>query len=160
MMNCKKRFTSYCTAIGFTVAAICGGCSRGPDPNRYVPSAELAQAAVEAALVDWQAGLPRGTINRLKVKVESIDNQRKKDQKLVGFEILGEVAQPGARGFAVRLTFQKETDNATVRYVVLGIDPLFVYRQEDFDLLNQWDHMMPDETGDGSNEERSVKSEE
>jgi hypothetical protein len=29
-----------------------------------------------------------------------------------------------------------------VRYLVHGIDPLYVYRQEDFDLLNHWDHMM------------------
>jgi hypothetical protein len=30
-----------------------------------------------------------------------------------------------------------------VRYIVLGIDPLFVFRQEDFDLLMHWDHHMP-----------------
>ena len=135
-------------AIGLTIAAFCCGCSPAPDPNRFVPASELAHAALEAVLVDWQARLPCGMVTRLPVQVYPIDNQRKKGQELAGFEILGEVAQPGVRCFAVRLKFQNSAEEAKVRYVVYGIDPLYVYRQEDFDLLNRWDHMMPGETGE------------
>ncbi len=143
MRDCRKRRAHRYAFVCAVAAMICSGCSHEPDANRYVPAADLARAAVEAVLVDWQAGLTNGPINRLKVKIESIDNQRKQGQKLAGFEILGEVTQPGARCFAVRLEFKNSSESSKVRYVVIGIDPLFVYRQEDFDLLNQWDHMMP-----------------
>ena len=142
-------------AAGLALAAICCGCARTPDPNRFVPAPELALAAVEAVLADWQAGLALGRIDRLAVTVEPIDNQRKKQQKLAGFEILGEVVSPGVRCFAVRLTYQDSVQEK-VRYVVLGINPLYVYRQEDFDLLNHWDHMMSDEP-DGKAQKDTVE---
>jgi hypothetical protein len=131
------------TALALAVAAFCCGCSRAPEADRFVPAAELARAALEAVLVDWQAGLPAEMIQRLSVQVYPIDNQRKKGEELAGFEILGEVPQPGVRCFAVRLKFHNSAEDAKVRYVVHGIDPLYVYRQEDFDLLNHWDHLMP-----------------
>ena len=141
MLNRNSR-SIYC---GLAVAAFCCGCTRAPDPNRFVPAPELARAALESVLADWQAGLPCGMIERLSVKVYPIDNQRKKGQELAGFEVLGEVSQPGVRCFAVRLKYQDKEEDVKVRYVVHGIDPLYVYRQEDFDLLNHWDHVMPAE---------------
>jgi hypothetical protein len=143
-------------AIGLAIAAFCCRCTRAPDPNRFVPAPELARAALEAVLDDWQAGLPCGMIERLSVKVYGVDNQRKKGQELAGFDVLGEIALPGVRCFAVRLKYQDQEEDAKVRYVVHGIDPLYVYRQEDFDLLNHWDHMMPAEeppSTDGTTQE-------
>ena len=139
------RIINRPAAIGLAVTAILCGCTSAPDPNRFVPAPELARAALEAVLADWQAGLPCDMIERLSVKVYPIDNQRQKGQELAGFEILGEITQPGVRCFAVRLRFQSSVDETKVRYVVHGIDPLYVYRQEDFDLLNHWDHVMPAE---------------
>ena len=144
-LHIKIRFINCHLAMSLAFAALCCGCSRAPDPNRFVPATELARAALEAVLVDWQAGLAVGRIDRLSVKIEPIDNQRKKGQELARFEILGEVPHAGVRCFAVRLRYHNTAVDDRVRYVVLGIDPLFVYRQEDFDLLNHWDHMMPQE---------------
>jgi hypothetical protein len=148
MLTCQTRCVAYRLAAILTVTAFCCGCSRAPDPNRFIPASEPARAALEAVLVDWQAGLPRGTIARLPMKVEPIDNQRKASQALAGFEILGEVPQQGVRCFVVRLKFRNSEVEEKVRYVVHGIDPLFVYRQEDFELLNHWDHMMPSQPGE------------
>lgn len=145
MLNCKDRIRARHVAACLALAAFSCGCSRPPDPNRFVPASEKARSALEAVLIDWKAGLPVGMIERLSVKVYPIDNQRKKGQVLAGFEILGEVPQPGVRCFAVLLKFLDSAQDAKVRYVVHGIDPLYVYRQEDFDLLNHWDHMMPGE---------------
>jgi len=150
MRICHNQVVSRRAAACLVIMVFCCGCPRAPDANRYVPAAELARGALQAVLSDWQAGRPVGPIDRLKVKVESIDNQRKPGQKLSGFEILGEVTQPGVRCFAVRLDFQNGTEPSKVRYVVLGIDPLFVYRQEDFELLNHWDHLMPAEQEDSA----------
>ena len=145
MVNCKARFITTSVVVGLAAAVVCCGCSRPPDPKRFIPAPEQARAALEAVLLDWQRGLPCGMIDRQSVKVFPIDNQRKKDQELSGFEVLGEVPRPDVRCFAVRLIYQHPSGTASVRYVVHGIEPLYVYRQEDFDLLNHWDHLMPAE---------------
>ncbi|HLJ10541.1 MAG TPA: hypothetical protein VKU82_05095 [Planctomycetaceae bacterium] len=126
------------------VALACSGCSRQSDPlEKFAPPADLARAAVEALLDDWKAGcLPR-PIDRLAVKVQVIDNQRKEGQRLDDFEILGEAPGEAARCFAVRLKLSRPESDEKVRYAVIGIDPLLVFRHEDLELLNHWDHLMP-----------------
>jgi len=148
LMRLRTHFAHGRTAMLVAVTALCCGCNSGERPadvstDRFIPSPGRAQAALEAVLVDWQAGRPREMIERLEVKVYPVDNQRKSGQDLDSFEILGEVPYSGARCFAVRLALSNPAQELKVRYVVLGIDPLFVYRQEDLDLLNHWDHMMP-----------------
>jgi len=143
-----SRSAQVRTAIIVAAAVLCCGCSSsvetaGVPTRRFIPSPEAAQAALEAVLADWQGGRPRELIERLEVKVFPIDNQRKPGQELDSFEILGEVPYEGARCFAVRLGLTHPAADQKVRYVILGIDPLYVYRQEDFELLNHWDHMMP-----------------
>ena len=59
-------------------------------------------------------------------------------QQLKAFEIVGEeTAASGSapRYFKVRLTLAKGPPQE-VRYVVVGIDPLWVYREKDFDSLS------------------------
>jgi hypothetical protein len=150
LLTWRTHFAYGRTAILVAVTALCWGCNSGETSNgvptdRYIPSPDRAQAALEAVLADWQAGRPREMIERLEVKVYPIDNQRKAGQELDSFEILGELPFTGARCYAVRLTLGNPAADQKVRYVILGIDPLYVYRQEDFDLLNHWDHMMPAE---------------
>jgi hypothetical protein len=135
-------------AIVVAAAVLCCGCSSsvetaGIPTRRFIPSPEVAQAALEAVLDDWRAGRPRELIKRLEVQVCPIDNQRKTGQELDNFEILGEVPYEGVRCFVVRLSLTHPAAEQKVRYVILGIDPLYVYRQEDFELLNHWDHVMP-----------------
>jgi hypothetical protein len=127
-------------------AAVCG-CARQPEPAKqsFTPPPELSRAALEAVLTDWQTGLPPGQIDRLPVTVQVIDQQRKEGQELEEFEILGEAPGSAPRCFAVRLKFRRPETEEKVRYVVIGIDPLWVFRQEDFDGLSHWDHAMPDD---------------
>jgi hypothetical protein len=124
-------------------AALCG-CARPPEAAKsFVPAPELARAALEAVLIDWQEGLPQGQIDRLSVTVKVIDQHRKEGQELEEFDILGEVPGSAPRCFAVRLKLRRPDADEKVRYVVIGIDPLWVFRQEDFDGLSHWDHAMP-----------------
>jgi hypothetical protein len=124
-----------------------GGCA--PEPavatKQFVPSSEGARAALAAVLEDWHAGLAPRHIDRLDVGVEVIDKQRKEGQELADFEILGEVPGEGGRCFAVRLVLRDPDAEFKARFVVVGINPLWVFRQEDYDLLNHWEHAMPDE---------------
>ena len=118
--------------------------------KKFVPSSQQAREAVAAVLEDWQAGKVPGTVDRLAVKVQTIDRQRKEGQGLSDFEILGEVPGEGARYIAVRLKLCDPDVEFKARFVVVGIDPLWVFRQEDYDLLNHWEHVMPEEQPSGS----------
>lgn len=120
--------------------ALCLGCSPEPPSakDRYVPAVELARQALQEVLIDWREGLAPGSIKRLAVGVEVVDKQRKKGQTLDEFEILGEAPGEGLRCFAVRVKLSGPAVEEKVRYVVIGIDPLWVFRLEDYEALNQW----------------------
>ena len=122
-----------------------------------MPASDLAHSALEAVLADWKAGLPPGPIDRLPVKVQITDNQRKPGQLLEDFEILGEVPGATARCFAVRLKLRDPVAEEKVRYAVFGIDPLWVFRQEDLEMLSHWEHPMPAEetAGDAPTDDTS-----
>ncbi|MSR59217.1 MAG: hypothetical protein EXS05_16500 [Planctomycetaceae bacterium] len=86
-----------------------------------------------------------------------VDHLQQVGRPLEAFEILGEVPGQAARCFAVRLRLSEPELEVRERYVVIGIDPLWVYRQEDYDLISHWDHVMPadsadDAKGDGAGE--------
>jgi hypothetical protein len=144
---------SACRAIFCLAAAATCGCARQPDtPKSFVPAPELSRAALEAVLIDWQTGLPPGQIDRLPVTVKVVDQHRKEGQELEEFEILGEAPGSAPRCFAVRLKLRRPEAEEKVRYVVVGINPLWVFRQEDLDGLSHWDHAMP---GDPTSDEQS-----
>ncbi len=155
----RRRRQALCLAM----AVVFIGCAREPDPfQRYVPASDLARSAIDAALSDWQAGKAPGLIDRLAVKVHVSDSQRKARRRLEEFEILGEVPATTVRCFAVRLRFSNPEGEEKARYVVFGIDPLWVYRQEDYDMLSHWEHPMPSEENaeDESEEAGKVLSKE
>jgi hypothetical protein len=130
----------------FLVAANCLGCS--PESNtkdRYVPAVNLARQAVEEVLVDWREGRKPSPIDRLAVGVQVVDKQRKKGQSLEEYEILGEAPSEAARCFAVHVKLSGPEAEENVRFVVIGIDPLWVFRQEDYESVSQWVCGKPEE---------------
>lgn len=50
-----------------------------------------------------------------------------------------------ARPFAVRLVLDKPSETVATRYLVMGQDPLWVFRQEDFERMLHWEHKMDGE---------------
>jgi hypothetical protein len=119
-----------------------GGC-KGRDETRYVPAAEAARAALEAALDAWCDGRdPPARPGAAAVHL--IDTHRRPGQRLVRYRVLGEAPGEGPRCFAVRLTLDGPAEEVRARYVVLGIDPLWVYRHEDFLMMIHWE-CHPDE---------------
>ena len=118
----------------------CGRSERPPPANfdRYVPSPEVARAAIEAVLTSWQSGRSLEAVNHLAVTLVVTDNHRKKGQELADFEILGETPGNAKRCFAVRLRLRQPEEEQTVRYVVVGINPLLIFRHEDLEELGQW----------------------
>lgn len=125
-------------AAGVLGAAGCG--NRAPD---YTPTVVAAETAVRRALDAWKAGDPAGEIPKSQPVVQVVDVGRKPGQTLADYRILGETRGPSGRTFAVTLNLEHPTETVKTQYVVVGIDPLWVFRQEDYELLSHWDHHMP-----------------
>jgi hypothetical protein len=130
-----------CVCNRLLLLAVCGlaaaGCSgSGRNESDFIPSTNNARKALESALKSWQAGQPPGTVpGTASPTVQVTDSRWQAGQKLVGFEILNEDSSEQGRFFRVRLDVGKGAP-VEVRYVVIGIDPLLVYREEDYQKLS------------------------
>jgi hypothetical protein len=150
MMIARQFFMSAIVAA--TVAAAATGCGQRQTHEDYVPETGAARRAVEAALVDWQQGHAPGRIALEPAAIQVVDTRRKSNQTLESFEILGEVPAESTRCFAVQVTLANPAANERLRFCVIGIDPMWVFRLEDFENLAHWDHEMPAEPAKSSGE--------
>ncbi len=148
----KHCIATMSVCIGWIfLAAILPGCSRVRSAERYVPDVESARAALAAALTAWQDDRPAGAITQVSPPVQVVDCQRQAGRRLERYQILGEVAGDSPRCFAVRLVFDNPPDEQTVRYVVVGIDPLWVFHEDDYHMLAHWECPVHEESkGDKS----------
>ncbi|MCX7422376.1 MAG: hypothetical protein NT013_22915 [Planctomycetia bacterium] len=122
----------------------CVGCgSSGSGQERYIPTQAVALATVETALKVWQRGEPGGEIKGTKPLIFVTDSHRRAGQRLESFEILGEVPGETPRCLLVKVKLANPDAEEKVRYAVIGIDPLWVYRHEDLEMILHWDHPMP-----------------
>lgn len=109
------------------LGAGCGGDSAA------APSDDAARAALGAALSAWSQGAKPGEVSGTDPKVTVHDTPWSQGQRLASFEILKE--DEGAaveKQFTVRLTLSKPERTEEARYHVLGVDPLMVFRDEDY----------------------------
>jgi hypothetical protein len=133
--------TGVLMAIG---ASGCGG-RRAEGFERFIPPSATARVALTAVLDAWREGRPPEEGVGPKRNVHVVDKQRKSGQRLARYEILGEVIANKGRGFAVRLSFENPEEQPVVRFLVVGIEPLWVFRQEDFEMISHWMHPMDEE---------------
>jgi hypothetical protein len=137
------RTDSKSVWLGLVALAILGaGCGRGKE--RFTPSEQLARNSLAAALDAWKAGSPPGTITCQSPQVQVADTERQPGQRLLDYQILSEVASASGRAYVVKLQFAEPAAEQRARYIVIGIDPIWVFRKEDFDRLQHWEHPMPD----------------
>ena len=124
-----------CRVVVFVALLAPLGCGKGGKVEDFTPPADNARKALDAALAHWQAGNPPGTIPGASPAVEVLDSKWKAGARITGYEIVRE--EPGLTPptFAVRLTFAKGPPE-DAKYIVSGIDPLWVYREEDFKKLS------------------------
>jgi hypothetical protein len=144
--------TLLLAALGAALTPATPGCgSRPAGFEQYIPPAGVARSAVAAVLKAWVEGRPPTEAAASHPEVYVVDKQRRPGQRLSRYEILGEFAGEKARGVAVRMTLENPDEESVVRYLVVGIDPVWVFRQEDFELISHWMHPMkkPDEGNEG-----------
>jgi hypothetical protein len=112
------------------------GCGGGRAATDYVPQAERAKQALTLALDAWKSGqlpdpagkLPSGQ------SVKAVDMDWSEGQKLTSYEIVREIPgeATGPRKFIVKLT-TIAGPAAEVTYFIVGIDPIQVFRDKDYE---------------------------
>jgi predicted small lipoprotein YifL len=136
MTNLQCRFTFL--AVAALLASSLAGCG-GEGHERYIPPADTARTAVEAALSAWKAGEPLRTITTHTPPVDFYDARRQAGKKLEDFQIVEEIPGDPYPSFKVKLRLagkkpgpagKAQEDETT--YLVVGIDPLQVFRKEDY----------------------------
>lgn len=110
----------------------CGGGGTG----KFVPASATARSALETALNAWQKGDKPGQVAAGPPVIQVLDAKWGSGQKLAKYEILSEEPGDGPRWFTVKLTLQQPPGEQTVKYVVLGNDPIWVQREEDYKKLS------------------------
>lgn len=148
----QRRSPVPLVPLGVVLGTFALGCHEEPKGfERYIPAPEAARGAVALVMDGWSKGLsPDETVGK-KPEVHVVDKHRKPGQHVARYEILGEVSAENARGFAVRVTFDDSDEPQVVRYLVVGADPMWVFRQEDYEMISHWMHKM-DEPADRAGE--------
>jgi hypothetical protein len=123
-------------------AAGCGDARRGP-ADLDAPDLESSKTALVASLEAWKADRrSSGVLIGSKPSIGVVDAARA-DRPLLGYEVVGPLMTLGkARPFAVGLVLGEPRETVATRYLVLGRDPLWVFRQEDFERMLHWEHKM------------------
>lgn len=121
------------------------GSQRNED---FIPSEEQARTTLEIALKAWAEGDANHLVAGAKPAIMVSDGHRTPGRTLKKYEILGSVPGEAPRCIAVRMTLENPSAEIRERYVVVGIDPIWIIRYEDYEMLTHWSHpMTPDKKG-------------
>jgi hypothetical protein len=110
---------------------ICVGCGGAPE-KKYIPQASIARGALKAALEHWKSGAKHGPIEGFNVPVNVFDARWQNGKKLESFEILSEVPSDGPKIFLVKMKLDEDKAENEVTYLIVGKDPLLVFREQDY----------------------------
>ena len=107
------------------------GCSGAPE-KKYIPNADMARGAIEAALEHWKSGAKHGPVDDFDVPVDVFDARWQNGKKLESYEILGEVPSDGPKIFLVKMKLDEDNEEKEIKYLVVGKHPLLVFREQDY----------------------------
>jgi len=141
--NWKCRGLGYrasSAALLLCAAAVVGCQTRTAED--YKPSVEHCREALTKALDAWKRGDSPGQIEGSPT-VQVGDTFRRAGQKLKSYEILGETAGDQGRQFVVRAAFTNPDADEKIEFILIGIDPIWVFRKEEYDMVTHWEHKMP-----------------
>lgn len=123
----------------FAIGLLCSGCWSNAG-QRYIPSEDAAERTLRAALTAWQNGAtPPDLVYDGPPGIRLVDTHHQSKQTLSAFTVLGPTTGDAHRCYAVRLTMDNPREEVRARFVVMGIDPLWVVRYEDLEMFAHWD---------------------
>jgi hypothetical protein len=119
------------------------GCSSHHRNEDFVPAEAAARRALEVYLHAWQQGHHADEVPNTSPRVIGGDSLHAAGRKLEGFTVVGPAPGDAPRCFAVRLKLDGPAEEVRERYVVVGLDPIWVFRYPDYEMLMHWEHAMP-----------------
>lgn len=128
-------FATWLVLVGF-------GCARTQRNEDFVPREETARQALDSYLSAWSRGNTSQSVPDGNPPVMVSDELRRNGRVLKGYTILGVVPADAPICFAVQLSLENPTEERRERYVVVGIDPLWVWRYDDYLMVTHWSHPM------------------
>lgn len=128
---------TVCSGFCCFLATGCGGSSGG-----YATNADDARQAVEGALSTWRKGAKPDQLASSAPPVHPVDFQWQAGQVLESYRIVGEEPSVGdaSKRFSVSLSLANSKGEINTQYVVVGRDPIWVYRDEDYARLLNMDN--------------------
>jgi hypothetical protein len=120
------------------------GCNGSPPPPAYLPGWAEARQSLESALSAWRDAPSPLPDSFDSASVIFVDKQRPPGLRLRSFAILGQSEIENARQFTVRLQLDQEESPRLVRYNIVGRNPVWVFRLEDYERISHWEHSMDD----------------
>lgn len=109
--------------------ATLAGCGGGSAP---LPSVEAAKQALQSSLDAWKAGRPASSLTEGKPRIEAVDFEWKSGKVLESYTLGAQASEQGTQTFAASLKLKGEPAAKDVKYMVLGLDPVHIYRDEDY----------------------------
>jgi hypothetical protein len=141
-MHSANRFRYLGLVAALPLASLLAGCDSSQ--ARFTPTAAEGRSSLEAALTAWRDGKPYGSVEATPA-VTVGDSAWQAGQQIESFEIGEEEDNgDGTKQFPVTLKMKKPPGNQSVRYVVQGRGPVWVYREEDYNrMLNMDNNPVP-----------------
>jgi hypothetical protein len=125
------------------VLGLLAGCQAKPAAKQqFVPPALVARTALESVLRAWVEN-DRSTHASSGPQFQLVDSERDR-RRLTGFTIQAEVPLQGLRGFETDLQFDDAEELERRQYVIVGVDPLWVFPRNELERLAHWEMSMPD----------------
>jgi hypothetical protein len=136
---------AWCAAIAAGISGCEARDQARPTPT-FTTGWDEARRSLEATLSAWRdapASAPVPT-SFSTASVQFIDKERRPGQRLVSFQILAQSDYENARQFTVRLNLEGEESPQLVKYNILGSNPVWIFRLEDYEKFTHWEHDMSD----------------
>lgn len=126
----------FCASLIVLASLTLTGC--GKSTASYIPKTDAAREALKLALDAWKNGQSADPAGKLPsgATVRAIDFEWARGKKLASYEVVKELpteANAGPRKLAVKLNYADGTPPAEAIYFVVGIDPLQVCREQDYE---------------------------
>lgn len=114
--------------------SILPGCGTGSSVDRFHPREDAALGALTTALTAWQNGQAMSdAIESSEPAVQMADPTWQAGSKLKSFEIVEALPGDIPRKFSVKITLEGSAVPENVTYVVVGKDPLWVMREQEYE---------------------------
>ena len=115
-------------AVAATLVSVVASCG-GPSP---IPPAEVARKALETSLTAWRDGKTPADTTKADPPVQVMDSEWTNGRKLASFEIVKEQPSDSDKRFVVKLKYLNPAAVTETTYIVLGTQPVAVFREEDY----------------------------